>query len=167
MSLILTHSDGVTDAKSKNGMSSLAGSLIQVRVCVHTFAVALYADQDILAVAFPTINGSLSSPTHSPRKGPKSEIGHFSEEDEMLDYMMQQNYTTYSTSSSSAPTSPTNYESFSTSSYQVNKDQGRNNALPSTTLLGTTATPSSSSSSALRSNTGRGSGAGAGGGGRY
>ena len=152
--------DGASDSKNKNGMSSLAGSLIQVRVCVHTFAVALYADQDILAVAFPTINGGLSSPAHSPRKGPKSEIGHFSEEDEMLDYMMLQNYTTYSTSSASAPTSPTpiSSDSFSNASYQVHKDQSRGNNAPSATLLGTTSTPSSSSSKGVRNNSGAGTG---------
>ena len=161
----LCHSlDGASDSKNKNGMSSLAGSLIQVRVCVHTFAVALYADQDILAVAFPTINGGLSSPAHSPRKGPKSEIGHFSEEDEMLDYMMLQNYTTYSTSSASAPTSPTpiSYDSFSNASYQVHKDQTRGNNAPSATLLGTNSTPSSSSSGGVRNNSGTGAGRGGG-----
>ena len=154
--------DGASDSKNKNGMSSLAGSLIQVRVCVHTFAVALYADQDILAVAFPTINGGLSSPAHSPRKGPKSEIGHFSEEDEMLDYMMLQNYTTYSTSSASAPTSPTpiSYDSFSNASYQVHKDQTRGNSASSATLLGTNSTPSSSSSGGVRNNSGTGRGGG-------
>jgi hypothetical protein len=83
------------EIKSKNGISSLAGSLIQIRLSVRTFAVALHADSDILTVAFPSINGPLST-TQTPKKAPKGEIGHFSEDYEMLDYMMRQNYTVYS-----------------------------------------------------------------------
>ena len=89
------------EIKSKNGMSSLAGSLIQIRLSVRTFAVALHADSDILTAAFPSINGP-----HSPKKVPKGEIGRFSEDYEMLDYMMKQNYTTYPPSPSSSPSPP-------------------------------------------------------------
>lgn len=86
--------------KSKSGLASLAGSLIQFRIGVRTFAVAVHADQDILNVAFAPVTSSTplgstpNSNSHS-HKRQKSEMGRFSAEEEMLDYMMQQNYTTY------------------------------------------------------------------------
>ena len=106
----LSHTDTIVELKSKNGFASLAGSLIQLRLSVQNYAIAVHVDDEtqilsqynnFLRYGIPKVH----SPNGNTVDKNKSEVGKFSEDYEMLDYMMCQNYTTYS-STASTPSSP-------------------------------------------------------------
>ena len=107
------------EIKSKNGVATLAGSLIQVRMSLQSYAVAIHVDakesaslhNNLMYSGIPKVQGPGTNTS-------KSEVGRFKEDYEMLDYMMLQNYTTYTSTtntSSSALSSPTASHSHSAS----------------------------------------------------
>ena len=109
------------EIKSRNGVATLAGSLIQVRLSLQNYAVAIHVDasesaslhNNLMNFGIPKVQGPGTNTS-------KSEVGRFKEDYEMLDYMMLQNYTTYSSegnTSSSAPSSPTGHTSSSQNTF--------------------------------------------------
>ena len=117
--------DVVLELKSKNGLATLAGSLIQLRLSIQNFAIAVHVDDEtqnlsqynnFLNYGTPKAQGLNVNNNNSDKSKNKSEIGKFSEDYEMLDYMMCQNYTTYSTIQSD-PNSPNNSNSLPQSSH--------------------------------------------------
>ena len=112
--------DVVVELKSKNGLATLAGSLIQLRLSLQNFAIAVHVDDETQNLSqynnflnYGTPKAQGLNLNNNDKNKSKSEIGKFSEDYEMLDYMMCQNYTTYSTIQSD-PNSPNKSNSTST-----------------------------------------------------